>query len=97
MGIICTKYINVDWNDDGILDDDKTFKCSINFTYDKSEGSPLDGAEVNTANEAIRAVRRELEELSCFDFILIAILIAIKDSKVQIKDKYKIIYYAHRF
>ena len=38
-----------------------TYKCVIEFEYDSEEGAPLTGNPLNHPDEAIQAVRDELE------------------------------------
>jgi hypothetical protein len=48
----------------------KTYTVSITFEYDGDEGAPLTGKPINHADDAIQAVRDELEAQSPYDFII---------------------------
>lgn len=48
----------------------KTYTVSITFEYDGDEGAPLTGKPINNADDAIEAVRDELEAMSPYEFTI---------------------------
>lgn len=46
------------------------FKCVIEFEYDSEEGAPLTGKPLNHPDDAIQAVRDELEQMSASEFVI---------------------------
>jgi hypothetical protein len=48
----------------------KTYKVTIEFEYDGEEGAPLTGKPINHPDDAIQAVRDELEAMSPNEFII---------------------------
>jgi hypothetical protein len=46
------------------------YKVTIEFEYDSEEGAPLTGNEINSPEDAIQAVRDELESMSPNEFIM---------------------------
>jgi hypothetical protein len=48
----------------------KTYTATITFEYEAEEGAPLTGKPINHPDDAIQAVRDELETQSPYDFII---------------------------
>ena len=48
----------------------ETYEVTIKFEYDSEEGAPLTGKPIKTADDAIEAVRDELETMSPHEFII---------------------------
>ena len=48
----------------------KTYKVTIEFEYDSEEGAPLTGKPINNGDDAIEAVRDELEAMSPHEFVI---------------------------
>tara|TARA_R110000772_G_scaffold17348_3_gene48472 strand:+ start:1784 stop:1987 length:204 start_codon:yes stop_codon:yes gene_type:complete len=48
----------------------KTYKVVIEFEYDGDEGAPLTGEPINHPDDAIQAVRDELDAISPYEFII---------------------------
>ena len=46
----------------------KTYVATITFIYYGDEGAPLTGKPINNIDDAIQAVRDELEEFSPYEF-----------------------------
>lgn len=48
----------------------KTYKATITFIYDGDEPSPLTGKPINNSEDAIQAVRDELDTFSPYEFLI---------------------------
>jgi len=48
----------------------ETYEVTIRFEYDSEEGAPLTGKPIKHADDAIEAVRDELEAMSPHEFII---------------------------